>query len=137
MPPGFLYDHGLETSSRSSTRPVSTRKQNAATVASCLREMATRIEEHPELLDIAADAMALDLQKSRLAPLGDELPPPGPWPGSPTLAAHFKTSLCTFPSPVLHDAPLMQGPSRRRTARWLLGAGRGPLGLSQLQMGKG
>ena len=54
------------------------RTEHAATLASFLRAMADQVEAAPELLTMAADTMALDMQRSRLAPDADSLPPKGP-----------------------------------------------------------
>ena len=79
LPPGFLYQHSLEASSQQQQGDGdSIRTEHAATLASFLRAMADQVEAAPELLTMAADTMALDLQRSRLAPYADSLPPKGP-----------------------------------------------------------
>mmetsp|Transcript_19114 Transcript_19114/g.53280 ORF Transcript_19114/g.53280 Transcript_19114/m.53280 type:complete len:526 (+) Transcript_19114:205-1782(+) len=77
LPPGFLYQHGLAPLSRDS---ASAAGDSAARLATCLREMADRIETYPQMLAIAADSMAMDMQRSRLAPNPEDLPAAGEEP---------------------------------------------------------
>ena len=74
LPPGFLYQHGLAPLFDSSEAVA---QDHAARLALCLRELADQIEAHPPMLAIAADSMAMDVQRSRLAPNPDALCPSG------------------------------------------------------------